>query len=109
MKNHWTLIDSLSTSEALDLFGKGDKRIFHGLVDPGSFVFVPMASFSVERVLGTTNLCGIRTAVLSQCDRSVHDFSQLTEAFSTTEPNSTNTLVPFWDQVKIFLGATGSK
>ena len=96
------LLETLSTDESMQAFHKHGAVMWHGILEPGSFFYVPMGHWVVERTLNTTCVCGMRTAVLESSPQAFSGWKRLREAHESMAGSDT-ALGKFWTTVNQFM------
>ena len=93
------VVDTLSTTEAVEVF-KGVGGILHrGIVSPGQFVHVPLGAMCLERTVGSTEVYGMRTTCLPPTDSAVYSsFCKMVEQAKVAAPDAQ--LTKFWTAVR---------
>merc|ERR1711953_391874 len=70
-------IGSIAGPDQLNAWKESGGKIFKAVLHPGEFMYIPMAHFTVERVVGDNTVYGFRAASLNPQQESVENFSNL--------------------------------
>jgi len=93
------VFNSLNSPEALNLFP--NLQVFRGVVTAGSFTYIPMGMWVMERSLGTQSVIGLRTSVLSR--GGLASWCNLVSNFKCVNTTPNLPLEAFWDKITLFM------
>ena len=82
------LFKGISVQEQFDAFANSGGTFWKGTIHPDQFMYVPLGSFVMERVLGSTMVVGFRASVLDPTRANLGPFKEMAANVHSCMPDS---------------------